>query len=219
MVLFSDAEWHNGPTMPGNFYSSVPGTHTLTELQAEMVRRGAFFVGIDVGRGATYANSDVLARATGTVDMSGATIRFQGAPSTVASSVVDAVTRIAGQVRQDITTNTTPDPMETRIVAGHTTADFIPFVPGSTVNRMVTPTRGIPDMPTGYDSRDDTTFHNVAPSTQVVFTVTFYNDFQPGGSTASVYKCTIHVLGRAGTEVDHRDVFIVVPADGAGLPG
>jgi hypothetical protein len=219
MVLFSDADWHNGPSATSNFYTMVPGAAMYSDLEHEMVRRGAFFVGIDVGFGLTYANSDVLARATGTVDASGQTIRFQGDPSTIANSVVDAITRIAGQVRQDITTNTTPDPMETRIVAGHTTADFIPFIPGSTVNRMVTPTRGMPDAPTGYDRHDDTTFYNVAPSTQVVFTVTFYNDFQPGGSTASVYKATIHVLGRAGTEVDHRDVFIVVPADGGGLPG
>jgi hypothetical protein len=49
----------------------------------------------------------------------------------------------------------------------------------------------------------------------VVFEAEFYNDFQPGGPSAQVYEATIVVLGRAGSEVDERLVFMVVPADGA----
>ena len=66
---------------------------------------------------------------------------------------------------------------------------------------------------------DATTFYNVAPTTSVVFTVTFYNDFQPAGASAQLFRATIHVLGRAMSEVDHRDVFIIVPAAGGGAPG
>ncbi len=211
IVLFSDADWHNGPSMPGgNFYGSAPGAATYNQLVTEMNAHGAFFVGIDVGGGSTFANSQTLARATTTLDGSGNPIAFRGAPSSVAAAVVSAISTITGQSRQDITTNTTGDPTEMRLTAPHTTADFV---------RAVVPTRGIPDMPAGYDHRDMTTFYAVAPSTQVVFTVDFYNDFQPGTSVAQVFRATIHVLGRAGTEVDHRDVFIVVPADGGGLPG
>ena len=36
--------------------------------------------------------------------------------------------------------------------------------------------------------------------------------------TATVYRATIVVLGRARTEVDRRDVFIVVPASNAQPP-
>ena len=210
IVLFSDADWHNGPTMPGNYYGSVPMAAQYSQLVTEMTAHGAYFVGIDVGRGATHANSLQLAMTTMTVDSSGNPIAFQGAPSTIAAAVVNAISTIAGQSRQDITTHTTGDPTEMRLAAPHTTADFI---------KAVTPARGIPDMPTGYDHHDMTTFFGVLPSTQVVFTVDFYNDFQPGGSAAQVFRATIHVLGRASSEVDHRDVFIVVPADGGGLPG
>ncbi|MFO0647346.1 MAG: hypothetical protein U0326_13995 [Polyangiales bacterium] len=80
------------------------------------------------------------------------------------------------------------------------------------------PLRGMPDMPDGYDRRDMTTFYNVSPSTRVVFGVDFYNDFQPGAATARLFRATIEVLGRGGTVVDTRPVFIVVPAMGASIP-
>ena len=97
-----------------------------------------------------------------------------------------------------------------RLMSPHTTADFI---------RSVIPARGIPEAPTGYDRKDMTTFYNVAPSTSVVFTVDFYNDFQPPAATALLFRATIHVLGRAMSEVDHRDVFMIVPAAGGQPPG
>jgi hypothetical protein len=53
----------------------------------------------------------------------------------------------------------------------------------------------------------------------VTFRVDFHNDFQPGGRTAQLYRTTIIVLGRAGTEVDRRPVFIIVPAADANIPG
>jgi len=61
-----------------------------------------------------------------------------------------------------------------------------------------------------------TTFYGVSPSTRVVFGVDFYNDFAEGGMTARLYRATIEVLGRGGTVVDTRPVFIVVPAQGGG---
>jgi len=73
-------------------------------------------------------------------------------------------------------------------------------------------------MPAGYDRRDMTTFYSVLPSTRVVFRVDFWNDFQPGGMVAQLYRATIVVLGRAGSEVDRRPVYIIVPAIGAGAP-
>jgi len=33
------------------------------------------------------------------------------------------------------------------------------------------------------------------------------------GTTATLYRATIVVLGRANAEVDRRDVFIIVPAN------
>ena len=72
-------------------------------------------------------------------------------------------------------------------------------------------------MPTGYDRSDMTTFYNVAPTTRVVFRADFYNDFVEGGDTAKLFRATINVLGRGGTIVDTRPVYIVVPARGSGI--
>jgi hypothetical protein len=220
MVLFSDAPWHNGPvaaddgraTVDTNFYAaSTPGAPVWSEFVAAMTMRGAYFVGIDVSSWGdqTYNNSLELARLTGTVDGSGAPIAFNGSPSTIASNVIDAIQRIAGTTRQDITTRVDPDAAETRIAAPNTTASFID---------AVVPTRGIPDAPTGFDRFDATTFYNVAPSTRVYFRVDFNNDFQMGTDVAQVFRATIVVLGRAGSEVDSRMVFIVVPAEGGEIP-
>lgn len=206
MVLFSDAPWHNGPGLPNNYSFAVP---VYSDLQREMVARGAYFIGIDVGGGSTQAASTTLARATMTFDGMGQPITFRGAPATVAANVVSAITTIAGQSRQDITTRTDPDRMEMRLPMGRTTAEFL---------RSVTPVGATPEAPAGYARRDMTTFYNVSPDAIVEFEVDFYNDFQPGGTAATLYRATIVVLGRAMSEVDRRDVFIIVPANTAQPP-
>jgi hypothetical protein len=215
MVLFSDAPWHNGVdgidgTPAGsNYYRSVPDAATWTQLTTEMTRRGAYFVGIDVGGGQTFQNSQQLATLTGTVDGAGSPIAFMGSASSVASNVVNAISRIAGSTRQDITTRVDPNIAETRIAAPNNTASFID---------AVVPVRGVPDAPTGFDRLDMTTFYNVSPDARVTFRVDFNNDFQSGTDVAQVFTTTIVVLGRAGAEVDRREVYIVVPREGGGGP-
>jgi hypothetical protein len=188
---------------------------TCADLVAAMNRRGAFFIGIDVGEGPngrTYNNAVVAARMTRTLNGAGMPIVFgpgRDGIAGVSMAVVDAVTLIAGQSRQDITTRVVPDRMAMNLPMGRTTADFI---------KSVRPARGVPPMPAGYDRHDMTTFYNVSPTTQVVFSVDFYNDFVPGEATARLFTATIEVLGRGGTVVDTRPVFIVVPAEGGGQP-
>jgi hypothetical protein len=227
-VLFSDATWHNGPPVqPTGFsppntphrYSPPEDTATYNNLRDELLRRGGYFIGVSVGRGETRAASWQLARDTMTLDGSGAPIAFPRMPNAaqqgsvdlpmVADAVVQAITTIVDQSRQDITTRTDPDRMETRLPMGRTTANFI---------RSVTPVGAIPEAPEGYSRRDMTTFYNVSPSARVEFEVDFYNDFQPGGMTAQLFRATIVVLGRAMSEVDRREVFIIVPANTAQPP-
>ena len=77
---------------------------------------------------------------------------------------------------------------------------------------MPAPTAGI-TMKTGRVS----TTVPPRPSTRVTFRVEFFNDFAEGTTTARLYRATIEVLGRGGTVVDTRPVFIVIPAVGAGI--
>jgi hypothetical protein len=220
MVLFSDAPWHNGPNVADdgrmnvddNFYRvSTPGAPVWSSFVSAMTMRGAYFVGIDVSSWGdqTYMNSLELARLTGTVDGSGAPIAFNGTAADVSASVIDAIQRIAGTTRQNITTRVDPDRGETRIAPPNDTASFID---------AVVPVRGLPAAPEGFDSMDTTTFYNVAPSARVTFRVDFNNDFQMGTDVTQVFRATIVVLGRAGSEVDRRDVFVLVPPLGGEVP-
>jgi hypothetical protein len=223
IVLASDAGWYNSGhsfqalTAFGSTVTVPPVNdahmHTLAEAQSALMAHGAYFIGVDVG---DFMNTmDVslgIATATGTVDQAGAAIVFDpgtGGISGAGNDIVNAITTIAGHTPQDITTRTDPDPNEHRLTAPHTTADFV---------KMVTPDHGTPDMPTGYVSKDATTFYGVNPSTIVWFNVDFYNDFQPSTDTAQLFRATIQVLGRARSIVDHRDVYIVVPPTGGQAP-
>ncbi len=164
--------------------------------------------------GRTYRNAAIVSRMTRTLNGMGRPIVFgPGATgiATVATSVVDAIAQIAGQTRQDITTRVVADPMAMGLPMGRTTASFI---------KAVVPVRAAPEMPEGYDRRDMTTFYNVSPTTRVVFRADFYNDFMEGGTSARLFNATIEVIGRGGSVVDTRPVFIVVPAQGGGAsPG
>ncbi len=212
VVLFSDAEWHNGPSMATtNFYTSAPGTPTYTDLVAAFHAHDAYFVGIDVGRGATFADSQALARDTRTLDAAGAPIAFHGAPSTVSASVVSAISTLAHGTRQDVTRQALPDTAETRLEAGHDTTNFM---------RSIVPLRGTPAAPTGFDHMDATTFYSVSPSTVVTFEVTFFNDFHHNISgAAQLFRATINVLGRASSILSTIQVFMIVPTDSNTIPG
>lgn len=206
LVLFSDADWHNGPSAPtANFYRSVPAAATYQQLVDEMRRRDAFFVGIDVSSGATYNASINLATQTRSVDAGGRPIAFRGSPTSVTASVVNAVTTLAQGTRQDVSRRVDSDPTEARLPAGRGTAEFLP---------TIVPLRGAPAAPTGFERFDATTFYAVAPSTVVTFEVSFFNDFYRNTSgAAQLFRATISVLGRAGSVLDTIQVFIIVPTD------
>lgn len=217
VVLTSDAGWYDGcatgsPRTPG----TPPNSHNCDELVDAFNRRGAFFIGIDVGGGfggggETYNNARIVAMRTMTLNGMGMPIAFaagSGGITGASMNIVNAIAEIAGRARQNITTRVQPDTMAEGITMGHTTADFI---------RGVEALRGEPEAPDGYDRHDMTTFYNVDPATRVTFGVDFYNDFQPGGATAKLYRATIQVIGRGDTVVDERPVYIVVPALNSGI--
>ncbi len=207
VVLTSDADWYDGcaagsPRTPGTPNPS----HNCDELVDAFNRRGAFFIGIDVGSSQTANNARIVAMRTMTLNGMGQPIVFTGGGGgigAVSTNIVNAIAEIAGRARQNITTRVQADAMAEGVAMGHTTADFL---------KSVVTLRGEPEAPAGYDRRDDSTFYNVDPATRVTFNVDFYNDFQPGGATAKLYRATIQVIGRGDTVVDERPVYVVVPS-------
>jgi hypothetical protein len=215
VVLTSDADWYDGcaqnvPITPG---APNPG-HNCDEMVEAYTRRGAFFLGIDVGggrTGQTYANAEIAAMRTMTLDGMNRPIVFGpgfNGISGIAMDIMNAIAEIAGRSRQNITTRTVPDRAAEGLPAGRTTTDFI---------KSVTTVRAMPEAPEGYDRRDETTFYRVSPAARVVFAADFENDFMEGAATAKLFRATIEVLGRGNTVVDTRPVYIVVPARSSGL--
>ena len=204
VLLASDAEWYDGylPSSPRS-----PFGHTAAELSGAMMRRGAHFIGLDVGtRGTlrTAENTRQLTRVTGTVDRAGAplVLVLRGGFESVATEIIDAVAAIAQSNAQDVTARIEPDAAERRLPAGRTTADFV---------RAVTALRGVPEAPAGYARREAATFYGVNPATRLVFGLELQNTFYDPAAAGEVFLVTLVVTGRSGSELDRREVRFVVP--------
>lgn len=89
--------------------------------------------------------------------------------------------------------------------AGKTTADFVlSVVPDSYVKPPPPPNLPEPTM-------DALGFQNVTPGTIVRFQVTAFNDFLQGTEQAQFFRATIKVLAGGCTDLDAREVLILVP--------
>lgn len=89
--------------------------------------------------------------------------------------------------------------------AGKTTADFLlSVVPNSFVKPPPPP--NLPD-----PTFDAVGFQNVTPGTVVRFDVTAFNGFVDGTDRAQFFRATIRVLAGGCTDLDQREVLILVP--------
>ncbi len=89
--------------------------------------------------------------------------------------------------------------------SGTTTADFIvSVVPDSFVKPPPPPNLPEPTM-------DAVGFQNVTPGTVVRFQVTAFNDFVKGTDQAQFFRATVKVLAGGCTDLDAREVLILVP--------
>lgn len=95
---------------------------------------------------------------------------------------------------------------------GTTTADFIQAV--TPFDHGVVPLPGVPD-----PTLTPTTFENVIPDTDVIFTVTAFNDFVEQGPDPRLFTANIQVLADDCGDLDDRDVFILVPPEALPAPG
>jgi hypothetical protein len=108
----------------------------------------------------------------------------------------------------DVTTEKVGDPTGTSgepLPPGVTTADFIKLIlPAS----FVKPTQPA-DLPD--PTMTATGFSNVTPGTVVTFTVFAYNDIVDATETAQIFRAVIKVEAGGCTDLDSREVFILVP--------
>jgi hypothetical protein len=173
---------------------------------------GGRFIGVALnpgggcsGLGLDRASLDAMARMTGSVDASGAPLVSVAASGTVSTSIIDSIQTLASSTPQDVNTRTenvagNPDDVDaTRFIQA-----IIPLEAY----------RGGAACPTCYSSKDMTTFYEVAPGAEVEFDVEFENTFRMGQETAEIFRARIIVVGNGVTDLDVREVYIVVPPEG-----
>ncbi len=127
--------------------------------------------------------------------------------SGVDSSFSSAVSLLAAYGQFDVTSavaGTGVDEDGAELPVGTSTADFIKSV--TPFDHGAVPLPGVPD-----PTLTPTTFENVIPDTDVVFTVEAYNDFVEQGPDPRLFTANIEVLADDCGELDDRDVFILVP--------
>lgn len=205
VVMVTDITMHNGPGAFSPYTGITPPAPIFETAMSALGSIGARFIGVAVGGGGREHLEEV-ARQTGTVDATGTPLVYDAAGGAVDASIIDGIGALVGGVTQDVSTQTVNVPGNPD---EHDATTFI---------KAITPVEGygaggIPG--TGYASFDDTTFYQVVPGTIVEFSVDFYNDVRPPPATAEIHKARINVIGNGVTLLDSREVFIIVPPDGA----
>lgn len=125
----------------------------------------------------------------------------------VDSSFSGSVSLLAAYGQFDVTSMVTGLPADVDgdpLPMGTTTADFIQSV--TPFDHGPVPLPGVAD-----PVLTPTTFENVIPDTDVIFTVTAFNDFVEQGPMPRLFTANIQVLADSCGELDDRDVFILVP--------
>ncbi len=208
IVLVSDITFHNGAGGSEAYSGISPPPHTFAQAGAALNGIGARFIGVAVDGGGR-PDQEAMARLTGSVDGSGRPLVFDASAGLVSDAIIDGISALVGGTPQDVNTTTenvdgNPDGTDAR--------GFI---------KSVVPLRGFSadgiagPSAESFTRLDETTFYGVVPGSRVDFTVEFYNDFVMPPATAQIYRARIVVLGNGVARLDERDVYIVVPPDGA----
>ncbi|GAB4207250.1 MAG: hypothetical protein OHK0013_24700 [Sandaracinaceae bacterium] len=209
VVLVSDVPWHNGATGGEPYANISPAPHTFAQAVSEMNRIGARYIGVAVDGGGRFEHEE-MARATGSVDAGGRPLVYDAAGGSVSDAIIEGISTLVGGTPQDVDTRT-------QNVAGNPgDVDATGFIKAITPNRGCSPATGAcgPNPGVTYASQDDRTFYEVIPGVRVYFDVDFYNDFVPPPPTAQIFRAQIIVVGNGVTDLDEREVYIIVPPEG-----
>lgn len=208
VVLVTDAPFHNGPSNSNPYSGITPAPAFFDQAVSALDGIGARLIGVAVGSG-PRADEEAVARMTGSVDGSGGPLVYDATGGTVSTAIVTGIETLAGRTPQDVDTTTENVP------GNPDDFDATQFI------KAITPVEGFNGGLSGpmpgvtYASKDETTFYEVIPGTQVDFDVRFVNDVRPPAETAQIFRATIIVRGNGVARLDSRNVYIVVPPDGA----
>jgi hypothetical protein len=201
-LLFTDAEFHNGPTGTNEYLDDVePAPHSYPDALASMESIGAKVLGLFSGGSDRLALRDleVVARDTGAVDERGEPIVIDIGPDgrSLGAAVVDAVQTVVDEVPIDID-------LVVEDVEGDD-LDATDFV------REIVALRAAPVG--GAQNRGDR-FDDVRPGTRVFFSVALQNEILPPSDEARSYLMRIVLRGDGVTRLDVTVVQVVIPGVG-----
>jgi hypothetical protein len=212
IVLVSDIDFHNGPGGAARYENISPEPHTFEQATVALNELGARVIGVSVPgpRGdASRPNQEALARMTGTVDGSGMPLVYTADGGEVSNVIIEGIGTLVGGTPQDVTTLTENVEGNPGGVDARGFIKSIVPLEGYSRDGVAGAQPGI-----SYASKDETTFYSVVPGTDVDFAVDFHNDFvQP--ETTQIYRAVIVVMGNGVARLDERQVYIIVPPDGA----
>jgi hypothetical protein len=207
ILAFGDNLWHNGPGGHATYHFPAPD---YMETATALNEIGARVISITNAAAPPLGYAEIT-RDTGAVRPDGTPLTFSIASggSGLSTAVVDAVRELVGGTPQDV--NTTTENVEGVNPDNFDARQFI---------QSITPVEGYRDgipgaMPgVSYASKDETTFYQVIPGTQVEFSVDFWNDVRRPADVAQVFQARIIVMGNNVARLDERKVYIVVPPEG-----
>jgi len=192
-----------GPLNDGVEFATESGAVIPPEAWDELV--GGRPPGCAVGQCCTGLNgTGVATQADGLCPL---VYRVTGAGTGLDDTVVDGVQMLTRYAPFTVSTEVDGVAQDQDGVAtppGTTTADFIVSV--TPFSHGPVPVGGVPD-----PTLTATTFEGVVPDTDVTFTIEAFNDFVPQGPDPRLFVATIRVLADGCSELDERDVFILVP--------
>ena len=205
-LLFTDAEAHDGPGRSNQYGADVvPTPPSYNETVAALRSIGAKVIGIFSGTpddGNGLEDVTALARDTGAVTSDGTPLVFPigGDGAGLGESVVDAVRTLVTDV-----------PISVDVVlrdAPGDAVDVTTFVRG-VVTAGAIPADGAIDRGDHFDA--------VRPGTRIAFRILLQDDAIPRMATAQRYRMHVILRGDGVTELEVREVDIVVPGlDGSG---
>ena len=200
----TDVNSHEGTDASADYEGISPATATLDQGVNAMQTLGARFIGVAVTGTTARADLEHYATQTGTVGMGGPLV-YDAPSGAISGVIVDGIRDLVGGVVQDVTTRTE------NVDGNPDNFDATTFI--KAIVAVEGYNGGIAG--TGYDSKDDRAFFGVIPGTQVDFSIDFYNDVRRPTDTSQIFQARIIVVGNGVANLDARNVYIVVPPEGA----
>ena len=203
VLLFTDAQFHNGPTGGASYFGVSPRPHTYAEALGALRAIGARVLGLNSGGGTAMSDLTSIARDTGAVRADGSPIvvdigssgeRLEAGVISVVRSLVDEVPLGVVDV-------------------------LIEELGGVGVLGFVSSITAVSAVPAGGAVNRGNHFVNVMPGTEVTFRITFRNDAVMPERDGRIFNARIILRGDGITHLSEEVVSIIVPGDfGARCP-